>query len=129
MMPRDIDWDSNFMRSFSKLYTDPTLRRPATPSPEYSELPTQAADATTRYLGHLPKYPEPVIENEKLWNIKLNIVIQAVGSRGDVQPFIVSESNLCGTDIVCDWLLMVYLKVLSGTQDWSFTRLEAIQQS
>lgn len=76
------------------LYTGPFLRRPATPPPEYSELPTQVADATIRDPGHPPKYPEPVIENEKPWTVKLNIVIQVVGSRGDVQPFVALGSEL-----------------------------------
>ncbi|KAJ6551519.1 sterol glucosyltransferase [Mycena capillaripes] len=42
-----------------------------------------------RYLPDLPVYTEP-----RDWNIKLNIVIQVVGSRGDVQPFIALANAL-----------------------------------
>ncbi|KAB8236430.1 uncharacterized protein BDW43DRAFT_298064 [Aspergillus alliaceus] len=89
----DIDWDSKFMRGFSMLYTGPLRRRPATPPPEYTELPTQVIDATSN-RGQPPRYPEPVTDNEKVWNVKLNIVIQVVGSRGDVQPFIALGNEL-----------------------------------
>ncbi|KAL3463446.1 hypothetical protein BJX64DRAFT_121014 [Aspergillus heterothallicus] len=38
--------------------------------------------------------PPPYEENERAINIKLNIVIQVVGSRGDVQPFIALGNEL-----------------------------------
>jgi hypothetical protein len=42
-----------------------------------------------------PKYLlEPVETNHRDWYIKLNIVIQVVGSRGDVQPFIALGNEL-----------------------------------
>jgi hypothetical protein len=90
----DIDWDSNFMRGFSRLYDGPFLRRPVTPPPEYTELPTQVADDITDDIAHPPEYQKPVIELEKAWSINLNIVIQVVGSRGDVQPFIALGTEL-----------------------------------
>ncbi|OGE47759.1 hypothetical protein PENARI_c037G02547 [Penicillium arizonense] len=89
----DIDWDSKVVRSLSKLYKGPFLRAP-TPPPEYSELPTQDAESTTvrpdRTSGHI----EPSRQPAKGWVVKLNIVIQVVGSRGDVQPFIALGNEL-----------------------------------
>lgn len=58
-----IDLDSKIARSFAKLVPDPPAYRPA------SE-------------------PKNVIGTRESWKIRLNIVIQVVGSRGDVQPFI-----------------------------------------
>ncbi|KAJ0416475.1 UDP-Glycosyltransferase/glycogen phosphorylase [Aspergillus carlsbadensis] len=84
----NIDWDSRFVRGFSKLYNGPFLRRPTTPPPDYSELPPQPADDTIQISGPPPGYPVSVVEIKKSWKVKLNIVIQVVGSRGDVQPFI-----------------------------------------
>ncbi|KAF5855320.1 hypothetical protein ETB97_009454 [Aspergillus alliaceus] len=43
-----IDWDSSFMRAFSKRYSRPFLGRPITPPPEYSELAQQPADYTRK---------------------------------------------------------------------------------
>ncbi|OQD69774.1 hypothetical protein PENPOL_c002G10595 [Penicillium polonicum] len=88
----DIDWDSKVVRGLSKLYTGPFLRAP-TPPPEYSELPTQDAESTIRpdrVSGHF----EPSQQPTKGWVAKLNIVIQVVGSRGDVQPFIALGNEL-----------------------------------
>ncbi|KAJ6030931.1 hypothetical protein N7460_011197 [Penicillium canescens] len=87
----DIDWDSKFVRGLSKLYTGPFLRAPTTPPPEYSE---QDADATTVRPDRISEHPEPSRENAKGWVVKLNIVIQVVGSRGDVQPFIALGNEL-----------------------------------
>ncbi|KAL2846895.1 UDP-Glycosyltransferase/glycogen phosphorylase [Aspergillus pseudoustus] len=66
-----IDWDSRFVRGFSKLYNGPFLGRPTTPPPDYSELPPQSTDDTTG-----------------LW------AATVVGSRGDVQPFIALGNKL-----------------------------------
>src|SRR4051794_24130083 len=82
----DIDWDSKLVRSLSKLYKGPFLRAP-TPPPEYSELPTQHAESTTVRPDRMPGHFEPSRQPAKGWVVKLNIVIQVVGSRGDVQPF------------------------------------------
>ncbi|CAG8102889.1 unnamed protein product [Penicillium olsonii] len=83
----DIDWDSNFVRTLSKLYTGP-FSRADTPPPEYSELPTQGAEAQDVYPDRISEHLESSGESGKNWVAKLNIVIQVVGSRGDVQPFI-----------------------------------------
>ncbi|CAG8893446.1 unnamed protein product [Penicillium egyptiacum] len=90
----DIDWDSKFVRGFSIFSTGTFPGRPATPPPEYSELPTQDADGPSVGLEHTSICPEPSIENSKAWHAKLNIVIQVVGSRGDVQPFIALGNEL-----------------------------------
>ncbi|KAK1142203.1 hypothetical protein N8T08_008129 [Aspergillus melleus] len=89
-----IDWDSRFVRGFSKLYNGPFLGRPTTPLPAYSELAPQSADDTVQISGPPPAYPESVVEIGKSWKVKLNIVIQVVGSRGDVQPFIALGNEL-----------------------------------
>lgn len=82
------------MRGFSKLYSGPFLGRPTTPPPDYSELAPQSADDAIQISGPPPVYPESVVEIEKSWKVKLNIVIQVVGSRGDVQPFIALGNEL-----------------------------------
>ncbi|CAG8019211.1 unnamed protein product [Penicillium salamii] len=87
----DIDWDSRFVRRLSKLYTDPPFNDHATPPPEYSEW---EAENDTVGLDGIPDYPELSAANEKGWVVKLNIVIQIVGSRGDVQPFIALGNEL-----------------------------------
>ncbi|KAJ5977197.1 hypothetical protein N7501_000539 [Penicillium viridicatum] len=43
-----IDWDSSFVRAFSKWYSRPFLGQPTTPPPEYSELAPQPADYTRK---------------------------------------------------------------------------------
>ncbi|KAJ6600765.1 sterol glucosyltransferase [Mycena sp. CBHHK59/15] len=64
----DLDLDSRLGRTLSRLVPHP-------PAQEYiSQAPT--------YTEYLP------------WKIKLNIVIQVVGSRGDVQPFIALGNEL-----------------------------------
>ncbi|KAI9371602.1 UDP-Glycosyltransferase/glycogen phosphorylase [Aspergillus egyptiacus] len=90
----NINWDSTFVRRFSKLYTGPFLPRAAVPPPEYSELPTQITSDTLEGLEPPPDYSETTIEPGKTWKVKLNIVIQVVGSRGDVQPFIAVANEL-----------------------------------
>ena len=57
------------MRTLSVLYGAPRDSTPEKAPPEYSQFP----DTPDSYQS---------------WPIKLNIVIQVVGSRGDVQPFI-----------------------------------------
>ncbi|KAJ4197062.1 hypothetical protein NW767_009307 [Fusarium falciforme] len=70
----DVDFDSKLVRSLTRLYRVPSEKHdePKTPSPEYSEA-------------------QPKIQK---WATKLNIVIQVVGSRGDVQPFIALGNEL-----------------------------------
>ncbi|KAJ5285264.1 hypothetical protein N7524_000570 [Penicillium chrysogenum] len=90
----DIDWNSKFVRGFSILSNGPFLGRPTTPPPEYSELPTQNADSPSVGPERTSICPEPSTEDRKAWHAKLNIVIQVVGSRGDVQPFIALGNEL-----------------------------------
>ncbi|KAM0490394.1 hypothetical protein ACHAP8_011611 [Fusarium lateritium] len=70
----DIDCDSKLVRTFSRLYQLPAEKhdQPASPAPTYTE--TQS--------------------DSQSWATKLNIVIQVVGSRGDVQPFIALGNEL-----------------------------------
>ncbi|RMJ17627.1 hypothetical protein CDV36_002667 [Fusarium kuroshium] len=70
----DVDFDSKLVRSLTRLYHTPSEKHdePKTPSPEYSET-------------------QPKLQT---WTTKLNIVIQVVGSRGDVQPFIALGNEL-----------------------------------
>ncbi|KAJ5813241.1 hypothetical protein N7447_010264 [Penicillium robsamsonii] len=89
----DIDWDSKVVRSLSTLYTGPFLRA-STPPPEYSELSTQNAGSTTVRPDRISEHFEPSQKSTKGWVTKLNIVIQVVGSRGDVQPFIALGNEL-----------------------------------
>ncbi|KAL7661970.1 hypothetical protein ACMYSQ_001334 [Aspergillus niger] len=84
----DIDYNTTLVRRFSKLYTSHYSPRPTTPPPEYSETALQAANDNGPSLESPPAY------TEKTWKIKLNIVIQVVGSRGDVQPFIALGNEL-----------------------------------
>lgn len=66
----NIDLSSRWVKTLALLYDAPNRQRPddAAP-PQYSET---------------PEHPSPYTS----WSLKLNIVIQIVGSRGDVQPFI-----------------------------------------
>lgn len=70
----EIDCNSKFVRTLSRLYqTSPEkYAQPDTPTPEYTEFESRS----------------------KTWATKLNIVIQVVGSRGDVQPFIALGNEL-----------------------------------
>ncbi|KAF5664929.1 UDP-glucose,sterol transferase [Fusarium circinatum] len=70
----EIDCNSKFVRTLSRLYqTSPEkYEQPETPTPEYTQFD----------LG------------SQTWATKLNIVIQVVGSRGDVQPFIALGNEL-----------------------------------
>ncbi|RSL67384.1 hypothetical protein CEP51_012667 [Fusarium floridanum] len=70
----DVDFDSKLVRSLTRLYHASSEKHdePKTPLPEYSEA-------------------QPKLHT---WSTKLNIVIQVVGSRGDVQPFIALGSEL-----------------------------------
>ncbi|GKZ18507.1 hypothetical protein AbraIFM66951_003387 [Aspergillus brasiliensis] len=81
----DIDYNTPLVRRFSKLYTSHYSSRPTTPPPEYSEIEPPQDDLS---YGSPPAYPE------RSWKIRLNIVIQVVGSRGDVQPFIALGNEL-----------------------------------
>ncbi|KAJ5597984.1 hypothetical protein N7537_008068 [Penicillium hordei] len=71
----EIDCNSRLSRSLTTLYHAHARRVSKTPLPEY---PT-AADA---------------VPQSTAWATKLNIVIQVVGSRGDVQPFIALGTEL-----------------------------------
>lgn len=84
----DIDYNTTLVRRFSKLYTSHYSPRPTTPPPEYSEIEPQAANDNDLSLGSPPAYLE------SSWKVKLNILIQVVGSRGDVQPFIALGNEL-----------------------------------
>jgi UDP:flavonoid glycosyltransferase YjiC (YdhE family) len=64
----DVDVDSKLARALSVLYAAPDKSEIEDTPPQYSEAVT---------TGNLNSFP-----------VKLNIVIQVVGSRGDVQPFI-----------------------------------------
>jgi UDP:flavonoid glycosyltransferase YjiC (YdhE family) len=64
----DIDVDSKLARALSVLYAPPGKAQVEDAPPQYSEITTTAGAES---------FP-----------VKLNIVIQVVGSRGDVQPFI-----------------------------------------
>lgn len=68
----DVGLSSKLVRALSLLYTVPLKTPPVTPPPEYSQ----------------------VVAKEGSWSIRLNIVIQVVGSRGDVQPFIALGNEL-----------------------------------
>lgn len=66
----NVNLESRLSRALSKLIPESPYEadRPPTPPPKYEELPFR--------------------------NVKLNIVIQVVGSRGDVQPFIAIGNEL-----------------------------------
>ena len=64
-----IDLDSKIARSFASLVPDPPAYRPSSASKNTPFHPTS-------------------------WRIRLNVVIQVVGSRGDVQPFIALGQEL-----------------------------------
>jgi len=66
----EIDCNSKLVRTLSRIY--PTTPHHYDPAPEYTEFETKS----------------------KSWVTKLNIVIQVVGSRGDVQPFIALGNEL-----------------------------------
>ncbi|CAN9325860.1 unnamed protein product [Alternaria alternata] len=71
----NIDLNSKAVRTLSLLYGDALNDIPEDAPPEYSGFPV----GPDRY---------------KSWPVKLNIVIQVVGSRGDVQPFIALGDEL-----------------------------------
>ncbi|KAE9377348.1 glycosyltransferase family 1 protein [Stipitochalara longipes BDJ] len=61
------------------------------------DLDSKIARALSRFIPNPPDYSkwEPAKEAKNLsWTVKLNIVIQVVGSRGDVQPFIALGNEL-----------------------------------
>jgi hypothetical protein len=70
----EIDCDSKLVRTLTRLYKTPsdTYEQPESPAPGYSEAQPQ----------------------HKRWTTRLNIAIQVVGSRGDVQPFIALGNEL-----------------------------------
>ncbi|KAH7349176.1 hypothetical protein BKA66DRAFT_447158 [Pyrenochaeta sp. MPI-SDFR-AT-0127] len=72
----DIDLSSKLVRTLSVVYGAARDIIPDEAPPEYSEV-----------LDGLDPY--------KSWPVKLNILIQIVGSRGDVQPFIALGHELC----------------------------------
>ncbi|KAH6889706.1 hypothetical protein B0T10DRAFT_39116 [Thelonectria olida] len=74
----DVDLNSRFCRTLSQFIPDIKNSQPATPEkppPEYFDKRGESSAA-----GHFP--------------VKLNIVIQVVGSRGDVQPFVALGNEL-----------------------------------
>jgi hypothetical protein len=70
----DVDLDSKLARTLSVF-----LNAPAYELPPKSAKPPPAADT---------KFPD------SSFDVKLNIVIQVVGSRGDVQPFLALGNEL-----------------------------------
>ncbi|KAJ7182617.1 hypothetical protein C8R43DRAFT_1228972 [Mycena crocata] len=59
------------------------------------DLDSKLGRALSILIPPPPEYPpEPVYTEHRHWDIKLNIVIQVVGSRGDVQPFIALGNEL-----------------------------------
>ncbi|KAJ4288029.1 hypothetical protein N0V90_012045 [Kalmusia sp. IMI 367209] len=77
------------------------------PPPAYTEndgrinidLDSKVARTLARLVPEPPAYSPPVVSRKPLisrksWKIRLNIVIQVVGSRGDVQPFIALGQEL-----------------------------------
>lgn len=80
----NVDPDSRLFRTLSRFV-------PASPT-------TDAERPGSSQSSHPPDYSEskpesPTVE-PRHWNIRLNIVIQIVGSRGDVQPFIALGNEL-----------------------------------
>ncbi|KAL4866899.1 hypothetical protein BDV12DRAFT_187099 [Aspergillus spectabilis] len=72
----EVNVDSQACRAVAELIGVP---------PEYAERP----------LGPLPPNEEPLrTQDQKPIDIRLNVVIQVVGSRGDVQPFIALGNEL-----------------------------------
>ncbi|KAH0269446.1 sterol glucosyltransferase, partial [Aureobasidium melanogenum] len=74
----DIDFNSSIIRAFSKCFPS---------APDEDSQPAPPAYESKRPF-------DPSTASSLKWNIKLNIVIQVVGSRGDVQPFIVLGTKL-----------------------------------
>ncbi|KAF7553273.1 hypothetical protein G7Z17_g3740 [Cylindrodendrum hubeiense] len=80
----NVDPDSRFFRTLSRFV-------PSTPTID----PEQAGSSqSTHPPGYTEKAPESPAIEQRHWNIRLNIVIQIVGSRGDVQPFIALGNEL-----------------------------------
>lgn len=83
----NLDADSRFFRTLSRFVPD--FKIPPTENPDEAgpSQPTQP-----------PSYSdnETVVPKIKSghWNVRLNIVIQIVGSRGDVQPFVAIGNEL-----------------------------------
>ncbi|KAM3493089.1 hypothetical protein MY3957_003686 [Beauveria namnaoensis] len=69
----EIDCNSKLVRSLTAVYRGPARKSPESPAPEYSAASPQQRTE---------------------WATKLNIVIQVVGSRGDVQPFVALGTEL-----------------------------------
>lgn len=80
----NVDPDSRIFRTLSRFV-------PASPTAD-------AEQSGSSQSSHPPDYseskPESPIVEPRHWNIRLNIVIQIVGSRGDVQPFIALGNEL-----------------------------------
>ncbi|GME55126.1 uncharacterized protein LTHEOB_6358 [Neofusicoccum parvum] len=68
----DVDLDSKLGRTLSRIFHAAPPEIPSAPPPIYSEREEQL----------------------KTWGVRLNIVIQVVGSRGDVQPFVALGNEL-----------------------------------
>ncbi|KAL1884035.1 hypothetical protein Daus18300_000144 [Diaporthe australafricana] len=75
----NIDYDSKLVRTLSVLYSS---RKPKPEEPDEEKLVPDYASVAPSSITH------------KRWALKLNIVIQVVGSRGDVQPFIALGNEL-----------------------------------
>ncbi|TDZ75092.1 Sterol 3-beta-glucosyltransferase UGT80B1 [Colletotrichum trifolii] len=77
----DIDYDSKLVRTLSVLY------KPSTPSEK-----TTTTASLDQANNRPPEYSNTTQSQKRA--LKLNIVIQVVGSRGDVQPFIALGNEL-----------------------------------
>ncbi|GKT49505.1 sterol 3-beta-glucosyltransferase UGT80B1 [Colletotrichum spaethianum] len=78
----DIDCDSKLARAISLMYS---------PKTNIHENPPSESTDTDHGL---PIYNEVLSQDGKSFSLRLNIVIQVVGSRGDVQPFVALGSEL-----------------------------------
>ncbi|KAG9660682.1 sterol glucosyltransferase, partial [Aureobasidium melanogenum] len=74
----DIDFNSSVIRAFSKCFPSAPAEYPQ-PAPPAYDFKRPIDPSTAPYLA---------------WTVKLNIVIHAVGSRGDIQPFIALGTEL-----------------------------------
>lgn len=82
----DVDLDSRLSRSLSKLVPAPKYeeRRPSYLPPQYEELQG----------GKVKRVKEEIQEEVQEEKVKLNIVMQIVGSRSEVQPLIALGNEL-----------------------------------
>lgn len=83
----NLDTDSRFFRTLSRFVPDfkaPSTENPDTAGPSQPSQPPSYWDTETAVQNIKPGN----------WNVRLNIVIQIVGSRGDVQPVVAIGNEL-----------------------------------